>query len=75
MEQVHAELVRLAAELESVRGHVQTECNALRDPFARTTATTAGSQHDRRLNHKEAEKHLPQQFGGSHVDHGTSLFG
>ena len=32
MKQVHAELFRLAAELESVRGQVQTECNAIRGP-------------------------------------------
>ena len=63
MEPIHAELVRLATELEAVRGQVQTECNALRDLFARTTAAISGSQHDRRLNHREAERHLPQQFG------------
>ena len=63
MEPIHAELVRLATELEAVRGQVQTECNALRDLFARTTAPMSGSQHDRRLNHREAERHLPKQFG------------
>ena len=63
MEPIHAELVRLATELEAFRGQVQTECNALRDLFARTTAAISGSQHDRRLNHREAERHLPQQFG------------
>ena len=63
MEQVHAELLRLATELEAVRGQVQTECNAVRDLFARTTAAMSGSQHDRRLNHREAERHLPQQLG------------
>ena len=74
MEQVNAELVRLATELESVKGQVLTECNALRDLFARTTATMAGSQHDRHLNHKEAERHLAQQFGGSRVDYGDFAF-
>ena len=74
MEQVHAELVRLATELESVKGQVQLECNALRDLFARTTATMTGAQHDRRLNHKEAERHLPQQFCGSRVDYGDFAF-
>ena len=49
---------------------MQTECNALRDLFARTTSTIEGSQHNRRLNHREAERHLPQQFGGSRVDYG-----
>ena len=34
MEAVHAELVRLATELEVVKSQVQTECNALRDLFA-----------------------------------------
>ena len=29
VEAVHAELVRLATELEAVKGQVQTECNAL----------------------------------------------
>ena len=72
MEQVHAELVRLAIELESVKGQVHIECDALRDLFARTTGTVA--QHDRRLNHKEAERHLPQQFGGSRVDYGDVAF-
>ena len=56
MEAIHAELVRLATELEAVKGQVQTECNALRDLFARTTAAMSGSgsQHDRRMNHREA---------------------
>ena len=66
-EQVHAELVRLATKPESARGQVQTECNALRDLFARTT-------HDRRLNHKEAERHLSQHFGGNRVDYGDFAF-
>ena len=37
--------MRLASELEAVRGQVQTECNASRDLFARTTTalTCAGS--------------------------------
>ena len=76
MEPIHAELLRLATELEAVRGQVQTECNALRDLFARTTAalSSSGSQHDRRLNHREAGKHLPQQFGGSRLDHGDFAF-
>ena len=56
METIPAELLRLATELEAVKGQVQTECNALRDLFARTTAAMSGSgpQHDRRLNHTEA---------------------
>ena len=76
MEAVHAELVRLATELEAVKGQVQTECNALRDLFARTTAAMSGSgsQHDRRLNHTEAGRHLPQQFGGSLLDCGDFAF-
>ena len=37
MEPIHAELFRLATELEAVKRQVQTECNALRDLFARTT--------------------------------------
>ena len=49
---------------------VQTECNALRDLFARTTTAMTGSQHDRRLKHREAGIHLPQQFGGSRLDYG-----
>ena len=42
----------------------RSECNALRDLFARTTKAMSnpGSQHDRRLNHWEAGRHLPQQF-------------
>ena len=72
MEAVHAELVRLATELEAVEGQVQTECNAIPDFFARTITAMSGSgsQHDRRLNHGEAGRHLPQQFGGSRLDHG-----
>ena len=66
MEQVHAELPRLATELESVRGQDQTECNAIRDLFARTTTVMGSSQHDRRLNHKEVERHLR----GNRVDYG-----
>ena len=76
MEAIHAELVRLAAELEAVKGQVQTECNALRDPFARTTTAMSSSvpQHHRRLNHREAGRHLPQQFGGSRLDYGDFAF-
>ena len=73
-EQVHAELFRLATEVELVRGQTQTECNALRDSFARTTAAMGSSQHDRRLNHKEADRNLPQQFGGNRVDYGDFAF-
>ena len=43
MEPIHAELFRLATELEVVGGQVQTECNALRDFFARTTAALSSS--------------------------------
>ena len=66
---VHVELVRLPTELEAVKGQVQTECNALRDLFARTTTAVSGSgtQQDRRLNHREAGRHLPQQIGGSRL--------
>ena len=76
MEAVHVELVRLATELEAVKSQVQTECNALRDLFARTTKAMSGSgsQHDRRLNHREAGRHLPQQFGGSRLDYGDFAF-
>ena len=35
MDPIHAELLRLATELESVKGQVQTECKALRDFVAR----------------------------------------
>ena len=31
-------------------------------------------QHDRRLNHREAGRHLPQQFGGSRLDYGDLAF-
>ena len=31
-------------------------------------------QHDRRLNHREAGRHLPQQFGGSRLDYGDFAF-
>ena len=76
MEAVHAELVRLATELEAVKGQVQTECNALRDLFARTNTvmSSSGPQHYRRLNHREAGRHLPQQFGGSRLDYGDVAF-
>ena len=76
MEAVHAELVRLATGLEAVKFQVQKECNALRDLFARTTTAMSSSdpQHDRRLNHREAGRHLPQQFGGSRLDHGDYAF-
>ena len=60
MEPIHAERLRLATELEAVKGQVQTECNALRDLFARTTTamSSSGPQHDRRVNHREAGRHL-----------------
>ena len=76
MEPIHAELLRLATELEAVKGQVQTECNALRDLFARTTTamSSSGSQHDRRLNHREAGSHSPQQFAGSRRDYGDLAF-
>ena len=76
MEAVHVELVRLATELEAVKGQVQTECNALRDLFARTTTATSGSGslHDRRLIHRDYGRHLPRQFGGSRLDYGDFAF-
>ena len=76
MEPIHAELLRLATELEAVKGQVQTECNALRDLFARATTamSSSGSQHNRRLNHSEAGKKLPRQFGGSRLDFGDFAF-
>ena len=45
MEQVVAKLLRFATELKLVRGQVQTECNALPDPFERTRSAneTQGS--------------------------------
>ena len=48
MEPIHAELLRLATELEAVKGQVQTECIALRDLFGRTTTalSSSSSQHD-----------------------------
>ena len=59
-----------------MRGQVQTECNALRDFFARTTRalSSSGSQNDRRLNHREAGRRLPRQFGGSRLDYGDFAF-
>ena len=69
VEAVQAELVRLVTELEAGERSRQTECNALRDLFARTTAamSSSGPQHDRRLNHR----HLPQHFG---LDYGDLAF-
>ena len=76
MEPSHAELLRPAKELEAVKGQVQTECNALRVLFARTTTAMSSSvlEHDRRLNHRGAGRHLPQQFGGSLLDYGDFAF-
>ena len=36
--------------------------------------SSSDSQHDRRLNHREAGRHLPQQFGGSRLDFGDFAF-
>ena len=76
MEPITAKLLSLATELEAVKGQVQTECNALRELFARTTTamSSSGSQLDRRLNHRAAGRHLPQQFGGSRLDYGDFAF-
>ena len=76
MEAIRAELVRLATQPEALKGRVQTECNALRDFIARTTTAMLSSvpQHDRRLDHREAWRHLPQQFGGSRLDYGDVPF-
>ena len=65
MEPIQAELLRL----EAVKGQVQTECNALRDLFARTATAMSSSvpEQDWRLNHREAGRDLPQQFGGSRL--------
>ena len=59
-----------------MKGQVQTECNASRDLFARTTTalSSSGSQHDGRLNHRRAGRHLPQQFGGSRLDYDDFAF-
>ena len=75
IEPIHAEL-RLATELKAVRFQVQPECNAPRDLFARcsTTMSSSVSQHDWRPNHREAGRHLPQQFGGSRLDYGDFAF-
>ena len=70
MEAIHAELVRPAAELEAIKGQVQTECNALRDLFARTTTAMSSSASAR----PETGRHLPQQFGGSRLDYGDLAF-
>ena len=43
MDPIHAELLRLATELEAVKGLVQTECNALGDFFARTKTAMSGT--------------------------------
>ena len=72
MEAVHAEFVRLATELEAVKGQVQTESNAQRDLFARTTTAMSSSvpQLDPRLNTRKAGRRLQQQFGVSRLDCG-----
>ena len=75
MEAVHAELLRLATELEPVKGQVQTKCNceiSLHGP--QRPCRVQGPQHNRRLNHTEARRHLPQQFGGSQLDNGNFAF-
>ena len=74
MEAVHAELVRLATELEVVKSQVQTECNALRDLFGRTTTAMTSPQYNRRLNRREAGSRFPQQFVGSRLDCGNLAF-
>ena len=67
MEQNYSELFLRTTELEAVRDHVQMECEAFRHLFERITTamSSADSQHNRRLNHTEAGRHFPQQFGGS----------
>ena len=52
-----------------MRGQVQTECNALRDLFTRTTAALSSSG-----SFSAAGRHLPQQFGGSRLDSGYFAF-
>ena len=68
MEQIRAELVRFANELDTVTSQVQTECNGLRNFFTRVTVA-ASSQQGRRLNHRDAERHL-----GSRVHYGGFAF-
>ena len=51
----------------------QSEGNDVRSLFARTT-TAARSQEDGRWNHREADRHLPQQFCGSRADHADVAF-
>ena len=36
--------------------------------------SSSAPQHDRRLNHREAGRHLLQQFGGSRLDYGGFAF-
>ena len=78
MEAVLVELVRLATELEAVKGQVENrvQCAArsLCTSHYGTAISGSGSQHDRRLNHREAGRHLPQQFGGSRLDYGDFAF-
>ena len=42
--------------------------------FHQAALSSSVSQHERRLNHREAGRHLPQQFGGSRLDYGDFAF-
>ena len=65
MEPIHAELLRLATAGSSE----MSSANRVQR-VTRPLCTSSGPQHDRRLNHREAGRHLPQQFGGSRLDYG-----
>ena len=69
MEHLHAEVIRLSNELNNAKIEVRTECDALRQLVAQAMTQPHHRQQQRRLNHREAERYIPQAFGGSRQDY------
>ena len=67
MEPIHAELLRLAKCKPSATRY-ETSLHGPLQP-----CQVQVFEHDRRLNHREAWRHLPQQFGGSRLDYGDCV--
>ena len=74
MEQLQTEVTRLSNELDAVQAAVRAECDTLRQLFTQAAAQQRQQPQQRRLNHREADRHLPQAFGGNRQDYADFAF-
>ena len=75
MEQMRVEITRLNNEMNSMKVAVRTEFDTLHQLFTQATEQQQQSRpQQRRLNHREAERHLPQAFGGARQNYADFAF-